>query len=50
LRNISRTLPDDDPEALRDAQLSSDAFLEAGNIVEAGQSLMRVANTGLGYR
>ena len=44
LRNISHTLPDDDPEALRDAQLSSDAFLEAGNKVEAGQSLMRGAN------
>jgi tetratricopeptide (TPR) repeat protein len=44
LRNISHTLPDDDPEALRDAQLSSDAFLEAGNKIEAGQSLMRVAN------
>ena len=43
LRNISHTLPDD-PEALRDAQLSSDAFLEAGNKVEAGQSLMRGAN------
>jgi len=44
LRNISYALPDDDPEALQDAQLSSDAFLQAGNLVEAGKSLMRVAN------
>ena len=44
LRNISNTLPDDDPEALRDAQRSSDAFLEAGNKTEAGKSLMRAAN------
>jgi tetratricopeptide (TPR) repeat protein len=44
LRNISNTLPDDDPEALRTAQRSSDAFLEAGNKAEAGKSLMRVAN------
>ena len=44
LRNISHTLPDDDPEALRAAQRSSDAFLEAGDKVEAGKSLMRVAN------
>ena len=43
LRNISNALPDDDPEALRDAQRSSDAFLEAGNKTEAGKSLMRVA-------
>jgi tetratricopeptide (TPR) repeat protein len=44
LRNISNTLPDDDPDALRTAQRSSDAFLEAGNKAEAGKSLMRVAN------
>ena len=44
LRNISNVLPDDDPEALRTAQRSSDAFLEAGHKAEAGKSLMRVAN------
>jgi tetratricopeptide (TPR) repeat protein len=44
LRNISNTLPDDDPDALRTAQRSSDAFLEAGNKAEAGKSLMRVAS------
>jgi tetratricopeptide (TPR) repeat protein len=43
-RNISKILPDNDPEARRAAQFSSDAFLEAGNKVEAGKSLMRVAN------
>ncbi len=43
-RNISSVLPNDDPEALRTAQCSSDAFLEAGDKAEAGKSLMRVAN------
>jgi tetratricopeptide (TPR) repeat protein len=42
--NISTILPNDDPEARRAAQESSDAFLQAGNKVEAGKSLMRVAN------
>ena len=43
-RNISGILPKDDPEARRAARYSSDAFLEAGNKVEAGKSLMRVAD------
>ena len=43
-RNIANTLPDDDPEARRAAQYSSDAFLEAGDKAEAGKSLMRVVN------
>jgi tetratricopeptide (TPR) repeat protein len=43
-RNISTILPNDDPEAGRAAKYSSDAFLQAGNKIEAGKSLMRVAN------
>jgi tetratricopeptide (TPR) repeat protein len=43
-RNIAAVLSDDDPEARRAAQYSSDAFLEAGNKLEAGKSLMRLAN------
>jgi tetratricopeptide (TPR) repeat protein len=43
-RNISNILPDDDPEARRAAQYSSDAYLEAGDKTEAGKSLMRLAN------
>lgn len=42
-RNISMTLDDSDPEALNTAQLSADAFLQAGNKHEAGKSLMRLA-------
>ena len=49
LRNISNTLPADDPEALRAAQDSSDAFLEAGEKAEAGKSLMRLANILMRY-
>ena len=49
LRNISNSLPADDPEARRAAQASSDAFLEAGEKAEAGKSLMRLANILLGY-
>jgi tetratricopeptide (TPR) repeat protein len=43
LRNISLALDIQDPEALRTARRSSDAFLEAGNKAEAGKSLMRVS-------
>jgi tetratricopeptide (TPR) repeat protein len=43
-RNISIILPDDDPEARRAAQDSSDAFLEAGDKTEVGKSLLRLAN------
>jgi tetratricopeptide (TPR) repeat protein len=43
-RNISIALEDDDPEARRAAQLSADAFLEAGNKMEAAKSLHRLAN------
>jgi tetratricopeptide (TPR) repeat protein len=43
-RNISLSLPTDDPEARLAAKLSADAFLEAGNKQEAGKSLMRLAN------
>lgn len=43
-RNISYTLPANDPEALLAAQYSADAFLEAGDKTEAAKSLMQVAN------
>jgi hypothetical protein len=43
-RNIAHVLSDDDPEARRAAQYSSDAFLEAGDKAEAGKSLMHLAN------
>jgi len=41
-RNIA--LYENDPEARRAAQCSSDAFLEAGDKAEAGKSLMHLAN------
>lgn len=39
-RNIGKSLPVSDPEALRAARQSADAFLEAGDKVEAARSLM----------
>ncbi|MDO8329960.1 MAG: hypothetical protein Q7T36_05760 [Fluviicoccus sp.] len=42
-RNISVTLLVDDPESMRAARSSADAFLEAGNKEEAAKSLMQVA-------
>lgn len=44
-RNISLTLPPDDPESIQAAQYAADAFLEAGDKHEAGKSLMQLANT-----
>jgi tetratricopeptide (TPR) repeat protein len=43
-RNISMALGSNDPEARHAAQLSADAFLQAGNKKEAAKSLMRLAN------
>lgn len=43
-RNISFALAAEDPEALRAARYSADAFLEAGDKKQAAKSLMRVAN------
>ncbi|KVR44954.1 tetratricopeptide repeat protein [Burkholderia multivorans] len=43
-RNISFALPVDDPEALRAARYSADAFMEAGDKNGAAKSLMQVAN------
>jgi tetratricopeptide (TPR) repeat protein len=42
-RNVSKTLPVSDPEAMRAARHSADAFLEAGDKVQAAQSLMMVS-------
>jgi tetratricopeptide (TPR) repeat protein len=47
-RNISFSLPADEPEARLTAKLSADAFLEAGKKEEAGKSLMRLANILMG--
>lgn len=43
-RNLSLTLPVQDPAASRAAQLSADAFLEAGDKWQAGTSLMRLSH------
>lgn len=43
-RNVSLSLPIDDPEALQCARYSADAFLEAGDKTQAAKSLMHVAN------
>ena len=42
-RNITLALGRDDPKARHGAKMSADAFLEAGNKVEAGKSLMTLA-------
>jgi tetratricopeptide (TPR) repeat protein len=42
-RNITLALSQDDPKARHAAKMSADAFLEAGNKVEAGKSLMTLA-------
>lgn len=42
-RNISVALLVDDPESMRAARCSADAFLEVGNKEEAAKSLMQVA-------
>jgi tetratricopeptide (TPR) repeat protein len=47
-RNLSLVLGKDDPEARQAAQLSADAFLEAGAKDEAGKSLMRVVDLLMG--
>lgn len=44
-RNISLTLPPDNPESLEAARYAADAFLEAGDKHEACQSLMQLANS-----
>lgn len=41
-RNISLTLAVNDPESEKAARLSADAFLEGGDKLEAGRSLMRL--------
>ncbi len=43
-RNLSLTLPVHDPAARRAAQLSADAFLEAGDKWQAGTSMMRLSH------
>lgn len=43
-RNISMTLPLSDPEAMEAARQSADAFLQAGNKLQAGTSLLRMAD------
>jgi len=47
-RNLSLVLGKDNPEARQAAQLSADAFLEAGAKDEAGKSLMRVVDLLMG--
>jgi hypothetical protein len=42
-RNLGLALPHNDPEARQAARLSVDAFLEAGDKVEAARSLMHLS-------
>ncbi len=44
-RNISLTLPPNDPESIQAARYAADAFLEAGDKHEAGKSLMQLAKS-----
>jgi tetratricopeptide (TPR) repeat protein len=43
-RNISMSLAQENPEARQTAKCSADAFLEAGDVGEAGTSLMRLVD------